>query len=178
MRLCGMQLPCVSSQWLPAVQCLHGVRVAAEPVVLQATSVALLLPGLLPPAGHDGTMPFSSGAVSYKSSTTESSTIDGLEEATISCGVTAAGTGGKGGPSTALAGIAGPLTLSATPSPPQSYLYVATKFANQVQSLRLLAACRCRCSCCQAQHGPAGRGHDASQQRQRQHSHTGAQALW
>jgi hypothetical protein len=44
---------------------------------------------------HDGTMPFSSGAVSYKSSTTESSTIDGLEEATISCGVTAAGAAGN-----------------------------------------------------------------------------------
>lgn len=46
---------------------------------------------------HDGTMPFSSGAVSYKSSTTESSTIDGLEEATISCGVTAAGAAGSAG---------------------------------------------------------------------------------
>jgi hypothetical protein len=48
------------------------------------------------PAVHDGTMPFSSGAVSYKSSTTESSTIDGLEEATISCGVTAAAAAGNG----------------------------------------------------------------------------------
>jgi hypothetical protein len=46
-------------------------------------------------------MPFSSGAVSYKSSTTESSTIDGLEEATISCGVTAAAAGEKGALSTA-----------------------------------------------------------------------------
>jgi hypothetical protein len=46
-------------------------------------------------------MPFSSGAVSYKSSATESSTIDGLEEATISCGVTAAAPGEKGALSTA-----------------------------------------------------------------------------
>jgi hypothetical protein len=41
-------------------------------------------------------MPFSSGAVSYKSSTTESSTGGGLEEATISCGVTAAAAEGRG----------------------------------------------------------------------------------
>jgi len=48
-------------------------------------------------AVHDGTMPFSSGAVSFKSSTTESSTMDGLEEATISCGAAAAGPAGSKG---------------------------------------------------------------------------------
>jgi hypothetical protein len=36
-------------------------------------------------AAHDGTLSFSAGAASYKSSTTESSGMEGTEEDTISC---------------------------------------------------------------------------------------------
>lgn len=78
---------CITQQW-PFV---HADRARALWRVASCDDLACTT--FVLPAVHDGTMPFSSGAVSYKSSTTESSTICGLEEATISCGVTAAAAG-------------------------------------------------------------------------------------
>eukprot|EP00878_Enallax_costatus_P046889 GHUV01057204.1.p1 GENE.GHUV01057204.1~~GHUV01057204.1.p1 ORF type:complete len:670 (+),score=222.28 GHUV01057204.1:746-2755(+) len=89
---------------------------------------------------HDGTLPFSSGAVSYKSSTTESSSVGGVEEDTISCQAAGAaqGTADKDGgskPSTA------PLSCQPTPGPGASASNTATiglkRFGFKSRALRV-----------------------------------------
>lgn len=88
--LLGMQtLHQVSSPQLASTQMIASCLPACNKLLMGPSALLLVVLTV-----HDGTMPFSSGAVSYKSSTTEGSTMDGLEEATISCGVAAAGSKG------------------------------------------------------------------------------------
>jgi hypothetical protein len=76
----------------------------AWPADADAAAVGGLLLRLLRAAAHDGTLPFTGSVVSYKSSTTESSGMDGAEEDTISCRVAGAAAAAAGGSSSSRGG--------------------------------------------------------------------------